>query len=271
MSEVRSQESEVRSEDSEIEKTNDFQIVEGELLEVSSGDEPERFDEEKTKVAVRIDQRSKTKLQIQYLALPLIFLTVTLLGGWRLAMPDSEFLFLKPPLICLIYAVILLVLFFRAGLIKLEGWFSEDFTLLKNIANAGILLTLFTASAQIFNSLIPEQGLPFWVFAFCFLWILVSNVFSVFDTKRLLQTLGSIFGFAFVAKYLVLSYMTAPVKESSLLGLFDNLPQEVFTYLLNLPRYTAGTGYIQFFAVLLYLVGLFLLSPTSVRTNDLTE
>ncbi len=259
-----------------IEETNDFQIVEGELLEVSGGDEIETFDEEKTKISTSKktektkteNQKPKTKLQIQYLALPLIFLTVTLLGGWRLAMPDSSFLFLKPPLICLIYAVILLVLFVRANLIKIEGWFSEDFTLLKNIANAGILLTLFTASAQIFNSLIPEQGLPFWVFAFCFLWILVSNVFSVFDTKRLIQSLGSIFGFAFVAKYLVLSYMTAPVSESWWRSLLENPTQEFFTYLFNLPRYTAGTGYIQFFAVILYLVGLFLLSPTSVGSDD---
>lgn len=260
-------------------KSEDIQIIEGELLEVSSGGRIEQSDEVITKVAVRKEgetsktenQKPKTKLQIQYLALPLIFLTVTLLGGWRLTMPDSAFLFIAPPLICLIYAVILLILFFRAGLIKIEGWFSEDFTLLKNVANAGVLLTLFTATAQIFNSLIPEQGLPFWVFAFCFLWILTANLFSVFDTKRLLQSLGSVFGFAFVAKYLVLSYLTAPVKENSLLGIFENLPQEVFTYLLDLPRYSAGTGYIQFFAVLLYLVGLFLLSPVSVGKNDLTE
>ena len=36
----------------------------------------------------------------------------------------------------------------------------------KNVANACILLTLFFASAQIFNSLLPEKGLPFWVFGF---------------------------------------------------------------------------------------------------------
>ncbi len=125
MSKVQSPKSKVE----EVEEPNDFQIVEGELFEVSSGDEIEQFDEVKTKISVREekeisktkDQRPKTKLQIQYLALPLIFLTVTLLGGWRLAMPDSSFLFLAPPLICLIYAVILLILFFRAGLIKIEA------------------------------------------------------------------------------------------------------------------------------------------------------
>jgi hypothetical protein len=42
-----------------------------------------------------------------YIFLPFIFLTVTLLGGLRLASPDSAFIFLKPPLFCLIFAVIL--------------------------------------------------------------------------------------------------------------------------------------------------------------------
>lgn len=254
---------------------NDFQIVEGEILEFSSGEEVEFFDEEKTKISTRNrnqpkinDQRSKTKNQIIYFVLPLIFLSVTLLGGWRLSLADSDFIFLKPPLVCLIFAVMLVALFLRARLIRLEGWFSEDFTLLKNAANAAVLLTLFTASAQIFNSLLPEQGLPFWVFAFCFLWTLWTNLFSVFDTKRLLQSLGSLFGFAFVAKYLVLSYMTAPVSESWWRGILENPTQEFFTWLFDLPRYAAGTGYLQFFAVILYLLGLFLLPPVTVKNND---
>ena len=100
---------------------------------------------------------------LQYILLPLIFLTVTFLGGWRFALPDNAFIFLKPELICLIFASTLLILYFRAKLIKLEGWFSNEFTTLKNVANALILFTLFTASVQVFNSLLPEKGLPFCV------------------------------------------------------------------------------------------------------------
>ena len=84
-----------------------------------------------------------------------------------------------------IFAAIMLVMFFRARLIDVEGWFSESFSLLKNIANGAVLLTLFAATTQLFNSLIPEQGLPFWIVSFCFFWTLWNNLFADFDTKKL--------------------------------------------------------------------------------------
>jgi hypothetical protein len=202
-----------------------------------------------------------------YIFLPLIFLTVTLLGGMRLASPDNAFIFLKPALFCLIFGAILLVLFFRARLIDLNGWFSEEFTTLKNLANGAVLFTLFAASTQLFNSLLPEQGLPFWVVAFCFFWTLWNNLFADFDTKKLLRSLGALFGLAFVVKYLVLANMAAPASESWLRGLIENPAKETFTWLLDLPKFSAGTGYIQFFAVAFYLIGLFLL-PQSTKSSE---
>ena len=264
-------------------ESGDLQIVEGELLEVSGGEEIEQLgDEEETIIPHRPkkqrfevelqrpktkDQRPKTKIQIQYIFLPLIFLTVTFLGGLRFRMADNAFLFLKPALICLIFAAMMMFLFFRAGLIRLEDWFSEDFSMLKNIANGGVLLTLFAASTQIFNSLIPEQGLPFWIIAFCFFWTLWTNIFAGFDTKKLLKSLGALFGIAFVTKYLILSYLTAPVSESFWRGILENPTQEFFTWLFDLPRFAAATGYIQFFAVIFYLIGLFLLPQSSVSAE----
>jgi len=202
-----------------------------------------------------------------YIFLPFIFLTVTLLGGMRLASPDNAFIFLKPALFCLIFGAILLVLFFRAGLIKLDGWFSEGFTTLKNISNGVVLFTLFAASTQLFNSLLPEQGLPFWVVAFCFFWTLWNNLFAEFDTKKLLRSLGALFGLAFVVKYLVLANMAAPASESWLRSLIENPTKEAFTWLLDLPEFSAGTGYIQFFAVAFYLIGLYLLPQSTKNEN----
>lgn len=252
-------------------EAGDLQIIEGELIEVSTGEEIEQLGEEETKISIKKqdqkpntrDQKPKTKIQIQYIFLPLIFLTVTLLGGLRFQMTDNAFLFLKPALICLIFAAMMLFLFFRAGLIRLEGWFSEDFPMLKNLANGGVLLTLFAASTQIFNSLIPEQGLPFWIIAFCFFWTLWMNIFADFDVKKLLKSLGALFGIAFVAKYLILSYLTAPVSESFWRGILQNPTQEFFTWLFDLPRFSAATRYFQFFAVIFYLIGLFLLPQNS--------
>ena len=204
-----------------------------------------------------------------YLLLPFIFLTVTLLGGLRLASPGNEFVFLKPALLCLIFALVLLVLFVHGGLISLNGWINEEFAILKNIANSIVLLTLFAASVQLFNSVMPEQGLPFWIVAFCFLWTLWNNLFADFDNKKLLRSIVALFGFAFVAKYLILANLTAPASESWLRGIIENPAQEAFTWILALPKYSAGTGYIQFFTVLLYFAGLFLLPQTTrlIRTE----
>lgn len=204
---------------------------------------------------------------VRYVLLPVIFLTVALLGGLRLSGIDNSLVFLKPALLCLIFAAIMLALFVRSGLIRLNGWFAEDFPMLKNAANGAVLLSLFAATTQIFNSLLPEQGMPYWIIAFCFFWTLWNNLFADFDTKKLLRSLGGLFGLAFVAKYLVLANLAAPVSESWLRGLIENPTKEAFTWLLDLPRFSAGTGYLQFFAAALYLLGLFL-SPASTRDGE---
>lgn len=193
-----------------------------------------------------------------YVFLPILFLAVTLLGGLRLGAVDSAFVFLKPALICLIFASALMILIIRAGLIDLSGWFSDDIPTLQNIANGGVLVTMFAATVQIFNSLIPEKGLPFWVIGFCFLWTIWNNLFLDLDTKKLLRSLGGLFAIAFIAKYLVLANLTATGDAGWLQRLIQDPAKEAFTWLLDLPRYSAGTGYLQFFAIALYFFGLFL-------------
>jgi hypothetical protein len=254
--------------DKTMQTIDESSFVDGELLENSTDEED--VTQLRTRNGKRISiptseaKNSKTGNQksfLQYIVLPLIFLTVTLLGGLRLSAEDTAFLFLKPPLVCLIFASVLLVLFFRANLVKLNGWLSESFSTLKNTANAGVLLTLFFASTQIFNSLLPEKGLPFWTMAFCFFWTLWNNLFAEFDARKLVQSLGGMFGLAFVVKYLILAGLTAPTNKSWIQGIFENPAQEAFTWLLDLPKFASATGYIQFFALVFYLIGLFLLKP----------
>lgn len=202
---------------------------------------------------------------VTYVVLPVIFLTVTLLGGLRLGASDNAFLFLKPALICLVFAAVLLILFFRAGALELAGWFSNRHTPLQVIANTTVLVTLFAAAVQVFNSLLPEQGLPFWVVGFCFFWTLWNNLFSEFDTKKLLRSLGALFGLAFAVKYLLLANLAAPPASGNWLQRIIESPgREAFTWLLDLPQYGAATGYIQFFALAFFLIGLFL-TPRSTR------
>lgn len=272
-----------------IEEVNFLPVIDGEIVEpppmvvnvteedtiVHKKNKPAKTDDEETllpakkritpKVEIEI-QNPKSKIQNQriYLLLPFVFLTVTLLGGLRIAAAEKGgVIFWRPALFCLISAAILMILFFRAGLLKVEGWFSEDFTALKNGANGAVMLTLFAASAQIFNALLPEQGLPFWIFAFCFFWTLWNNLFADFDVKKLLRSLGALFGLAFVVKYLLLANLVAPESSGWLQGILQNTTKEVLTYFLDLPRFSAGTGYIQFFTVAVYLLGLYLLPASS--------
>lgn len=266
--------SEVQSPKSEVEEAISEQslVVDGELLENSPDEEVVTILKTRNRKRLSIPTSEKQKPEtgnqksfLQYIILPLIFLTAAMLGGLRFGAEDAAFLFLKPPLVCLVFAIILLTLFFRANLIKLNGWFSENFSTLKNVANACVLLTLFLASTQIFNSLLPEKGLPFWTVAFCFFWTLWNNLFAEFDTKRLVQSLGGMFGLAFVVKYLILAGLTAPANRSWIQGIFENPTQEAFTWLLDLPKFAPATGYIQFFALVFYLIGLFLLKPEMSR------
>ncbi|MBL8180288.1 MAG: hypothetical protein JNL64_01615 [Blastocatellia bacterium] len=208
-----------------------------------------------------VEPERQNALGVRYIILPLIFLTVTLLGGLRFGEKDSAFIFLVPPLLCLVFAAAVMVLFFRSGLLRLESWLTERKSTLENVSNGAILVTLFTATVQIFNSLMPEQGLPFWVIGFCFVWTLWNNLFSDFDVAKLLKSLAAMFALAFVAKYLVLANLVGPSEGNWLQRIIENPGKETFTWLLDLPRYAAATGYVQFFAAVLYLGGLYLTPP----------
>lgn len=211
--------------------------------------------------------QKNNKNVLRYILLPFIFLTVTLLGGLRLSAENNAFIFLKPALVCLIFATILIILFFRGRLISVADWFSEDFPVLKNTADGLIMLTLFTASAQVFNALLPEKGLAFWIVGFFFFWTLWNNLFVEFQAKRLLQSLGSLFGLAFVTKYLILASLTSTGESTWTQKIMESLMKEASFGLLDLPKFSAGTGYIQFFTLILYVVGLILLSPSSAPVS----
>ncbi len=198
------------------------------------------------------------------LVVPLLLLGVTLLGGLRLGSADNTFLFLFPPLICLVFGAATLVLYVRAGLIDVGGWLSDEIPGLQNAANGSVLVVLFTATVQLYNALLPEQGLAFWVVGFCFFWTLWNNLFAGFDTQRLLRSLVALFAMAFVVKYLVLANLTAPAGDGWLQRIIANPGREAFTWMLDLPRYAGGTGYIQFFTVAFYMLALFLL-PRSTK------
>lgn len=225
---------------------------------------------ETTKDIVVVDRSDGPSASVIYFFLPAIFLSVTLLGGLRLGATDNAFIFLKPALICLVFAVVTLVLFVRSGMIAVDGWFTSENSSLGNAANVAILLTAFTALVQLYNSLLPEQGLPFWIVAFCFFWTLWNNLFAEFDPKRMLRSMTALFAMAFAVRWLFLANLAPETSGTWLERITQNPTQEAFTWLLDIPRYSAGTGYIQFFTLVLFLLGLFLL-PRSFAEQSFRE
>lgn len=220
------------------------------------------------------DTRSKNLAIWRFVALPLLFLTVALLGGLRVGVEKSEFIFVAPPLVCLILASLLVFLLLRGRLVILGEWISGDLPVLTNVANAVVLLTLFAASAAIFNSVLPERGLLFWLFALFFLWTLWNNLFAEFDAKRLLRSLAVLFGTAFLLKHLILAaFAVSPAADKTFLQKLSGLILESFGVpqiadVVGASGFAPATGYISFFAVALYIIGLVGLLPRFVGNDS---
>lgn len=208
------------------------------------------------------DSNNKNLLFWQYIVLPMIFLIVTLLGGLRLSLESGAFLFLGPTLFNLVLAVMLAGIVVRGKLVNTGRWFSADFSLLKNCANALILLTLFGASVQVINSVLPEKGLAFGLAAFFLLWTLWTNLFAELEAGKLLRSLAALFGLAFVFKYVFLASLVSG-EESWARKLTETLLQGVSLGLLEIPKFSGLTGYIAFFTLILYGAGLLLLYSIS--------
>jgi hypothetical protein len=206
------------------------------------------------------EHRSRNRALVRFVLLPMIFLTVALMGGLRIDAESRAFVFVPPPLVTLLLSVLLMVLFVRGHLIEIKQWLSSDQPPLVNVSHALTLMSLFFASAQAFNSVLPEKGLLFWLFSFFFLWTLWNNQFASFDARRLLRSLGVLFGTAFVLKHMLLAALYAP--EGGWLKRFANLLLEGVTLgTLDSPAFAPSTGYISFFTLALYVAGLVLLAP----------
>ena len=158
-------------------------------------------------------------------------------------------------------AILLGSLFVRAGAIDLHQWLALEQPMLTNLAHLLTLLALFFASAQAFNSVLPESGLLHWMFSFFFLWTLWTNQFSAFDARRLLRSLIVLFSTAFVLKHLLVSGLYAPAG-----GWFSKLAAVLLQGVaIDVPAFAPVTGYVSFFALVLYVAGLLLIKPVPVQ------
>lgn len=202
--------------------------------------------------------RSTNRVLVSFILLPMLFLTVALLGGLRVSADDHAFIFIAPPLVTLLLAVLLALLFVRGKLIELPRWVASTNPPVTNVSNIWMLLTLFFASAQVFNSVLPERGLLHWLFSFFFLWTLWNNLFSWFDARRLLRSLVVLFGTAFVLKHLLLAGLYGQ-ERGWLQRVAGALLQGVSLGTLDAPAFAPASGYISFFTLALFVTGLLLI------------
>ena len=211
--------------------------------------------------------RLRNRALVDFVLLPFLFLTVALLGGLRIGAESRTFIFIAPPLVTLLLAVLLMLLLIRGGLIRFREWVGSDLPPLTNAAHVWMFITVFFASAQAFNSVLPERGLLHWLFSFFFLWTLWNNQFSSFDAQRLLRSLAVLFGTAFVVKHLLLASLYSP-EGGWLKRVTGTLLQGVALGTLDAPSSAAATGYIGFFTLALYVTGLIVLG---FAVNDQTR
>jgi len=202
------------------------------------------------------DNRSRNRALVDFVLLPFLFLTVALLGGLRIGAESRTFIFIAPPLVTLLLAVLSMLLFIRGGLLRLHQWVGSDLPPLTNVAHIWMFITIFFASAQAFNSVLPERGLLHWLFSFFFLWTLWNNQFSSFDARRLLRSLAILFGTAFVLKHMLLASLYSS-DGGWLKRVAGTLLQGVA---LDAPGFAPATGYIAFFTLALYVAGLIVLA-----------
>ena len=189
--------------------------------------------------------------------LPCLYLTVVLLGGLRLG---ADVRLAPPPVVALVLAVLLVGALIRSHTIQPDGLMNARRTPLENAAGLAVMLTLFAASAQIFNLVTPDDGLLHLLVSVFFFVQLLTTLAAVRDRVSMLRSLAILFGCAFVLRFLALESLYAPGR---------GMMKRVMTALMrrNHPRRARlsagrpGDGYVAFLALSLYLVGLVLTRP----------
>ena len=187
--------------------------------------------------------------------LPLIMLTVTLLGGVRVA---ERVILMPPPLFALVLAMLLLGILVRSGALAPERLMSAARPPAANLNGLVVLISTFLASAQAFNLATPESGLPRLLFG-VFLFVLLLNTMAASsDRIRTLRSLAVTFGSAFVLKFIVLAAISDPDGgrlKRILLVMLEGLTLGTLTQ----DTFHPITGYLAFFTFVLFVAGLSLL------------
>ena len=126
---------------------------------------------------------------------------------------------------------------------------------LEQLNGAVIVLTVFAASAQTFNLVTPDTGIPRGLSVVLFFILLLNMLASSTGRPQLLGSLLVIFGSGFVLKFIVLSALPSSPEgfvARFVLSVFDGLTLR----LLRQPELHPSTGYVAFLTLVLFVYGL---------------
>jgi hypothetical protein len=210
--------------------------------------------------------KSSSEAVVEAILLPLLLLTVALLGGLR-DEANGGMLFLPPPLVSLVLALLLVGVMIGARLLVPVALMHPSRSPLENMSGAVLLACLFVASAQLFNMLTPEAGLLQFFFVVLFLVLLWTTAAARPGAVRLVRSLFVMFGSAFVLKYIILAALYAPqpsLTKRVLLVLLEGATLGTLGYRSHGPL----TGYVAFFTLVIYVVAVLLL-PRGRSSNML--
>jgi hypothetical protein len=189
------------------------------------------------------------------IGLPLLFLTVALFGGLRIA---ERVALVPPPLFALVLSVLALGLLVRSGALIPNALLDGRRPALANLNGLIVVLALFLATAQAFHLSTPESGLPHVLFNVFFVVLLANTLAAAPDRARVLRSLFVILGSGFVLKFIVLAALSNPAETMLarvLRVLFEGVTLGTVTQEVMHP----AAGYIAFCTLMLYLFGLVML------------
>jgi len=187
--------------------------------------------------------------------LPVAFLTVTLLGGVRIADATS---LVPPSVFALVLGLLVVRVAVQSGTLVPERLLGPSRSALANANGLVVLLALWLASAQVIAVLIPESGLPRMLFALFLLILLVNTAVAAPNRTRLLRSLAVTFGTLFLLKFVVLRELSAP-GTGGLKRVLQTLLEGITLGVLLQPPSHAAAGYVALLSLVLFLISLFLL------------
>lgn len=200
--------------------------------------------------------------------LPLLFLTVTLLGGLRIG---DRVVLVPPPLFTLVFALLLLGVLVKGAVLDPDRLMNSRRPAIANLNGLLVLVTAFFASAQAFSMVTPDSGLPRLLCGGFLFVLLLNTTAAATDRMRVLRSLMIIFGAAFILKFILLAALANPA-EGMVSRILLVLLEGATLGTLNQPASDPVAGYVAFFVLVLFLFGLAMLPRRRPgKSTDLVE